>query len=153
MLTTASCDTVDKQKAYIKNLKRQLPADPDHFDRIYKYVFSLGLTGTSKQASLDQAIAFWELLFSSPLSAVKWSSPSSPWLEWWSEFLTTKHKKSVTKDMWNQTLKFAKLTLSDEAMTFWNEEASWPAVIDEFVDWVKNEKRDGGKEEAMDEDY
>ena len=152
-LIVCSCDTLDKQKAYIKNLKRQLPSDPEQFERIYKYVFSLALTGNSKQAPLDQAVAFWDVLFTSPMSAVKWTSPTTPWLEWWTEFVTSKYKKSITKDMWGQTLKFAKLTLADEAMTFWNEEASWPAVIDEFVDWVKTEKRGGSKEEEMDDGY
>lgn len=55
--------------------------------------------------------------------------------------------------MWNETLKFAQLTLGDEAMSFWNEDASWPSVIDEFVEWVKMEKRGGSKEEVMDEEY
>lgn len=43
--------------------------------------------------------------------------------------------------MWNETLKFAKLTLEDEAMSFWDESSSWPSVIDDFVEWVKKEKR------------
>jgi DCN1-like protein 1/2 len=55
--------------------------------------------------------------------------------------------------MWNETLKFAQLTLSDEDMTFWNEESSWPSVIDEFVEWVKKEKRGGAQEETMEEEY
>lgn len=55
--------------------------------------------------------------------------------------------------MWNETLKFAQLTLDDEALGFWNEEASWPSVIDEFVEWIKREKREDTKEEVMDEEY
>jgi DCN1-like protein 1/2 len=84
---------------------------------------------------------------------MRWTSASTPWLEWWNEFLTTSYKKSVNKDMWNETLKFAKLTLADEEMTFWTEESSWPSVIDDFVAWVKNEKRGGSKTEPMDEEY
>lgn len=55
--------------------------------------------------------------------------------------------------MWNETLKFAKLSLEDEEMSFWTEESSWPSVIDDFVAWVKEAKRGGSKTEAMDEDY
>jgi DCN1-like protein 1/2 len=127
-LTCISCDTVDKQKAYIKNLKEELPANRDLFERVYKYAFTIAKTGNSKQAALDQAIAFWDLL-------------------------TTSYKKSINKDMWNETLKFAKLTLADEEMSFWTEESSWPSVIDDFVAWVKNEKRGGSKTEVMDEEY
>ena len=67
--------------------------------------------------------------------------------------MTSEWKKSVNKDMWNETLKFAQLTLDDETLGFWNEEASWPSVIDEFVEWVKREKREDTKEEVMDEEY
>jgi DCN1-like protein 1/2 len=144
---------VEKQKAYVKNLKAELPVNRELFERVYKYTFTISKTGNSKQAALDQAIAFWDLLFDSPLSAIKWTSPNTPWLDWWKDFLTTSYKKSVSKDMWTETLKFAKLTLADEAMTFWTEESSWPSVIDDFVEWVKNEKRGGSKTEAMEEDY
>ncbi|CAO2655390.1 Nn.00g104540.m01.CDS01 [Neocucurbitaria sp. VM-36] len=148
-----NCDTIDKQKAFIKNLKREMPGNKELFTRIYKYTFTIAKTAGQKAVPLDTAIAYWGLLFDSPLSAVKWTSPSTPWLTWWTEFLTSSWKKSVNKDMWNETLKFAQLTLSDEAMSFWNEESSWPSVIDEFVEWVKNEKRGGSKEEVMEEDY
>ncbi|OAK93940.1 DUF298-domain-containing protein [Phaeosphaeriaceae sp. SRC1lsM3a] len=148
-----NCDTLTKQKAYIKNLQTELPQNRDLFERVYKYSFTIAKASNSKQAPLETAIAFWDLLFGSPLSAIKWTSADSPWLDWWKEFLTTSYKKSVNKDMWNETLKFAKLTLSDEAMGFWTEESSWPSVIDDFVEWVKNEKRGGSKNEAMEEEY
>jgi len=148
-----NCETIDKQKAYIKNLKRELPTNKELFERIYKYSFQTAKTANSRQASLDQAITFWDVLFRSKLSAIQWKSDSTPWLDWWKEFMESSFKKSVNKDMWNETLKFAKLTLEDEAMTFWTEESSWPSVIDEFVDWVKNEKRGGEKTEEMDEVY
>ena len=153
LLTLSSCETIDKQKTYIKNLKREMSGNRELFERIYRYSFNVAKATNSKQALLEQAIAVWDLLFGSPLSAIQWKSASTPWLDWWKEFLETSFKKSVNKDMWNETLKFAKLTLEDENMTFWTEESSWPSVIDEFVDWVKNEKRGGTQEEAMDEEY
>ncbi|KAF1938968.1 DUF298-domain-containing protein [Clathrospora elynae] len=149
-----NCETVDKQKAYIKNLKREMPGDKELFTRVYKYTFSIAKIPDSKGVALDAAIVYWGLLFSGPLSAVKWTSSNTPWLEWWTEFLNSSWKRSVNKDMWNETLKFAQLTLTDESLGFWNEESSWPSVIDDFVDWVKNEKRGGDKQaEVMDEEY
>jgi DCN1-like protein 1/2 len=130
-----------------------LPGNKELFERVYKYSFTIAKAANSRQATLDQAIAFWDVFFGSPLSAIQWKSSSTPWLTWWKEFMETSFKKSVNKDMWNETLKFAKLTLEDETMSFWTEESSWPSVIDEFVDWVKNEKRGGEKAEVMDEDY
>lgn len=58
----------------------------------------------------------------------------------------------MNKDMWDQTLVFAERTLEDESMGFWSEDAAWPGVIDEFVEYVKG-KRGGSAEgggEAMD---
>lgn len=152
-LIQSSCDTIEKQKAYIKNIKRELPSNRDLFERIYKYSFTIAKAPDSKQAPLDSAIEFWKLLFMDSISAIQWTSPNSPWLDWWKEFLQTSFKKSVNKDMWAETLKFAKLTLEDEQMTFWTEESSWPSVIDDFVEWVKTEKRGGAKDEEMEEDY
>ncbi|KAF3037181.1 Scaffold-type E3 ligase [Didymella heteroderae] len=147
------CDTIEKQKTYINNLKTQLPSDRTVFTRVYKYTFLLAKTGQQKAVPLEQAMDYWNLLFSSRFSAVKWASPNTPWLAWWKEFLEVSWKKSVNKDMWNETLKFAQLTLEDEAISFWNEESSWPSVIDDFVEWVKNEKRGGAEQKTEEMEY
>lgn len=55
--------------------------------------------------------------------------------------------------MWNETLKFAQLTLQDEEISFWNEESSWPSVIDDFVGWVKKEKRGGDEQKTEEMEY
>lgn len=125
-----------------------MPSSKEAFTKVYKYTFQLGKATNQKAVPLDVAVTYWELLFSSSLSAVKWTSPNSPWLTWWSEFLNAHWKKSVNRDMWNETLKFAQLTLEDEALSFWNEESSWPSVIDDFVEYVKKEKRGGVGENA-----
>lgn len=46
-------------------------------------------------------------------------------------------KKSVNKDMWNQTYEFYVKTLEDPSLGFWSEDSAWPGVIDEFVAWAK----------------
>ncbi|KAI4630482.1 hypothetical protein J4E80_001418 [Alternaria sp. BMP 0032] len=147
------CDTIDKQKSYLKILKSELSGNKDVFTRVYKYTFTIAKTADQRAVPLEMATVYWELLFSSPLSAVQWSNPNTPWLTWWTEFLNTSWKKSVNKDMWNETLKFAQLSLEDETMGFWNEESSWPSVIDDFVEFVKKEKRGDTGEQPMDEDY
>lgn len=152
-LICGSCDTIEKQKTYISNLKSQLPSDKTTFTRVYKYTFLLAKTGQQKSVPLEQATECWTVLFSSPYSPVKWTSPNTPWLDWWKEFLEVSWKKSVNKDMWNETLKFAQLTLEDEAISFWNEESSWPSVIDDFVEWVKNEKRGGAEQKTEEMEY
>lgn len=136
---------------HLHTLKNRLPTDDDDFTRVYKYTFTLGKAPTAKAVGLEIALAFWELLFTSPMSAVRWTSPNSPWFEWWTEYLSSEWKKSVNKDMWNETLKFAKLTLEDEAMGFWNEASSWPSVIDDFVAFVNKKRGVGEGVEEMEE--
>jgi hypothetical protein len=135
----------------MKNLQKTLPMSKEAFTKVYKYTFTIAKTGNQKAIPLETATVYWSLLFNSPYSAVKWKTQSSPWVDWWEEFLNTSWKKSVNKDMWNETLKFAQMTLNDEAISFWNEDSSWPSVIDDFVDWVKKNHRDGGAVEPMEE--
>jgi DCN1-like protein 1/2 len=128
-----------------------LPSSREIFTKVYIHTFQLAKTGNQKAIPLEMAVAYWELLFQSPLSAVNWNTDSTPWSTWWIEFLNTKYNRSVNKDVWNQTLKFAQQSLEDEEMSFWSEEASWPSVIDQFVEYVKKDKRGGGEVEAMEE--
>jgi DCN1-like protein 1/2 len=37
--------------------------------------------------------------------------------------------------------------LQDESLSFWSEESSWPSVIDDFVQWIRVEKRGEAMEE------
>jgi hypothetical protein len=145
------CDTLDKQKAYMKNLKQSLASDKDTFTRIYKYTFQLAKTGNQKAVPLETVCAYWELLFTSDISAVKWSTLNTPWADWWNEYLNTVYKRAVNKDVWAETLRFAQLTLRNDDLSFWNEEQSWPSVIDEFVEWVKKDKRPEATTDAMEE--
>lgn len=129
-----------------------LPSSKEAFTKVYQHTFQLlRANALQKAITSDMAEAYWTLLFTSPLSAVKWTSASSPWLVWWIEYITTEYKRSINKDVWNQTLKFAQATLQDPTLSFWNEEASWPSVIDDFVAWVKKEKRGETEPETMDE--
>ncbi|KAI5205246.1 hypothetical protein AUEXF2481DRAFT_9266 [Aureobasidium subglaciale EXF-2481] len=133
-------DTVEQRRAKLAD-----PSFRPTFKSIYKHTFILARQPGQKAVALEAATEYWNLLFTSP--SLDWSSPSTPWLDWWKEFLETKYKKSVNKDMWDQTLVFAEKTLDDEALSFWSEDSAWPGVIDEFVEYVKTEKRAG---DAMD---
>lgn len=143
-----SCDTLPKIRNVVIQRRSQLSADPDIFRNVYNHAFVLGLSNNQKSLSQDVAAEFWSLLFSS--QGFAWRTITSPWLEWWLEFQKEKWNKAVNKDLWRQTLTFAEQTMKDETLGFWTEDSSWPSVIDEFVEWVKTEKKGGGGEEAMD---
>lgn len=50
--------------------------------------------------------------------------------------------------MWNMILEFATKTMSDETLSFWNEDGAWPSVIDDFVAWCR-EKGVGKADSAL----
>ncbi|EON70011.1 hypothetical protein W97_09277, partial [Coniosporium apollinis CBS 100218] len=120
---------------------------PEHRDllrRIYRHTFTLALAPPARSIDLDAALVYWRLLFSAP--SLQWSTPSAPWLDWWCEFLETRFKKAVNKDLWDQTFKLVEECIRDASLGWWDENGAWPGVIDDFVAWV-GEKRGGEKME------
>lgn len=147
-----NCDSLKAMKAHADSIRRILPTSKDTFTKVYQHAFQLlRANALQKAITLDMAEAYWSLLFASPLSPIQWTSASSPWLDWWIEYIKNVYKRSINRDVWNQTLKFAQATLEDPSLGFWNEEASWPSVIDDFVAWVKKEKRGEREAEDMEE--
>jgi DCN1-like protein 1/2 len=61
-------------------------------------------------------------------------------MDWWAEFLRTNWKKSVNRDMWDQTYGFFEKSLEDPSMSWYDENGAWPSVIDEFVEFVKGKR-------------
>lgn len=75
---------------------------------------------------------------------MSWKTASTNWLDLWIDFLQTKWKKSVNKDMWNQTLEFWQKCIKDETLSFWSEDGAWPSVIDDFVAYIMEQRGPAG---------
>jgi len=133
-----SYDTVSKQKTYVAEQIKLLSTDLELFKRVYRHTFVCSKEKGQRALALENALIYWELLFTPP--GRPWVTGSTNWLELWTEFLKIKWTKSVNKDMWNQTFEFYRKTTEDESLGFWSEDAAWPSVIDEFVTYV-NAKR------------
>ncbi|KAI7648140.1 hypothetical protein KC318_g18144, partial [Hortaea werneckii] len=144
-------DNLPKMKDVCQQRRLTLSQDMGLFKNVYNAAFPLVLPPGSKTLPLEFATEFWTMLFTPP--GLEWrSAKGTPWLEWWLEFQQQIKTKAVNRDLWKQTLNFARETLKDDSLSFWSEESSWPSVIDEFVEWVKTEKRpgeNGGSGEAM----
>jgi len=140
------CDTIAKQKAQIATFKGMI-GDPDRtdlLDKVYKHAFKLVLQNPGQRIlDKDTCMDMWRLFFQPP--SLDWSTPRTPWLDIWLKFVQERSSaKGINSDLWNQVLKFAKHSIADDSLGFWNEEQSWPALIDEFVTYV-NETRGSGK--------
>lgn len=141
-------DTLLRMRTLLHQRRSALATDANLFKNVYNHTFQLALSPGAKTVPLDVATEFWRALFTTP--GYDWRTDSSPWLDWWLEFQEAKRTKAVNKDLWKQTLTFARETMRDGSLGFWSDESSWPSVIDEFVEWVKTEKRPGGAgEDAM----
>ncbi|KAK3166727.1 hypothetical protein OEA41_009852 [Lepraria neglecta] len=144
--TKNRAETIPKQQSQIAQWRRSLSQTPDFFKRVYRSTFLLARLPGQKVLPLDTAIEYWRLLFTAP--SLSWTTPSTPWLAWWIEYLEGNWKKSISKDMWDQTVIFVQKSLVDESMNWWNEDGAWPGVLDEFVMYVRQKR--GGVETEMD---
>lgn len=125
------------QKNHVRRLINQLSSDPALFKKVYRHSFIAGKEASQKAIPLEHALVYWQLLFAPP--GRPWQSANRDWAKLWETFLNEKWTRSVNKDMWNMTLEFANKSIDDEALSFYSEEDSWPAVIDEFVAWYRKQ--------------
>jgi len=170
------CDTLQKQQTSVNLIRENLSKDIDFFRKVYKHTFRMYipyphlslLTSVSpshsalltlpspphtvlirqpgqKGVQLDSALDFWRLLFG-PQGGFQWKDPHTDWLALYIEFLDTRWRKSINKDLWDQTLVFAQKTLEDGTLGWWSEDGAWPGVVDEFVASVRERR---GDEERM----
>ncbi|EWY91371.1 hypothetical protein FOQG_09388 [Fusarium oxysporum f. sp. raphani 54005] len=145
---TGAGTTHQEHAAHLRKLTKSLSSDPTLFKKVYRHTFVAGRDGDQKALNLETALVYWDILFAPP--GMEWKTPNRNWLELWKSFLNAKWTRSVNKDMWNMTLEFALKSLSDESLSFWNEDGAWPSVIDDFVDWCREQGI--GKTDGMDVD-
>ncbi|KAK4164013.1 Cullin binding-domain-containing protein [Cladorrhinum sp. PSN259] len=136
-------------KKFVKQSSDKLGKDQEAFKKLYQYAFNAGTESVDgkrqKSMGMGTALGCWEALFH-PQIGHAWKSPSVNWLEVWQQFLTDKFlvdgkfTRTVSKDLWNQTLVFANKTLEDETLGFWNEDQAWPGIIDDFAAWCKEKE-------------
>ncbi|KAF4462371.1 Defective in cullin neddylation 1 [Fusarium albosuccineum] len=134
--------------AYLRKLISSLSSDQALFKKVYRHAFVAGRETDQKALSLENALVYWDILFAPP--GMAWKTRNHNWLDLWKGFLNAKWTRSVNKDMWNMTLEFALKSLSDETLSFWNEDGAWPSVIDDFVEFCH--EKGIGKTDGMDVD-
>ena len=56
-------------------------------------------------------------------------------LDLWCEFVSTQHKKAISKDAWKSLWDFMQSTAPD--LSNYSEDEGWPVLMDEFVEWAQ----------------
>ncbi|KAK8113182.1 hypothetical protein PG984_013708 [Apiospora sp. TS-2023a] len=139
--------SVASQKKHVSSLIPKLSKDKELFKKVAKYAFVAGKEPDQRALSLDNAVLYWTLLFAPPGRPWVGKQTGMDFFPLWTQYLREKWPRTVSRDMWNQTLLFAEKSSDDESLSFWNPEASWPNVIDDFVAWFKaNRSQDGAME-------
>ena len=132
-----SADTVEKQKSQASRFRSLLQSDPGFFRNVYRHSFILARAPGQKSVTLDTATEFWRMLFSD--KGMNWATHSFSWTDEFIRHLEEKWRKSIGKDLWDQTLLFARKTMQDPSLSWWNEiESAWPSVLDEFAGHIKS---------------
>ncbi|KAL4998564.1 Cullin binding-domain-containing protein [Aspergillus recurvatus] len=145
---SVQCDSISKMAAHAKSLRTRIPSEPDLFRRVYRYTFPLCLVQGQRNLQFEIAVEQWSLFFTTPKGGIAWNTATTPWLDWWVEFLEERGKKPVNKDLWQQVEVFMRKTHEDEAFGWWSEDGAWPGALDDFVTWVRKKR---GVEGAMEE--
>eukprot|EP00270_Netrium_digitus_P013160 TRINITY_DN4349_c0_g1_i2.p1 TRINITY_DN4349_c0_g1~~TRINITY_DN4349_c0_g1_i2.p1 ORF type:complete len:267 (+),score=70.15 TRINITY_DN4349_c0_g1_i2:80-880(+) len=135
-LQSLGVDSLEKLRSLLPGMRAELK-DDYKFKEIYNYAFSWAREKGQKSLALDTAVGMWHLLF----AARPW-----PYVDHWCEFLQLKHNRAISKDTWSQLLEFAWMT--DVSLSNYDEEGAWPYLIDEFVEYLREEGIVGTKADS-----
>ncbi|KAJ5718326.1 hypothetical protein N7488_003972 [Penicillium malachiteum] len=140
------CQTIAQMKTHANRLRMKLRTDMDYRRSVYLYTFLVSRIQGQRHVQHDIAVDHWRLFFTEEGSN-SGNSATTPWLDWWIEFLEGRGKRPISRDLWGQIELFLVEANKDETFSWWNEEASWPPTIDDFVLWVKAKREEGKMEE------
>ncbi|CAL5873225.1 uncharacterized protein PFLUO_LOCUS7494 [Penicillium psychrofluorescens] len=141
-----SCDTLPKMTDYVQKLRLRIPTEPETFRRVYRFAFPLSRMQGQRNLQFEIAMEQWRLFFTPDHGGVQWNTSSTPWLDWWLEFLEGRGKKPVNKDLWEQAEVFMRKTREDEEFGWWSPDGAWPGALDDFVSWVTAKRGKEGSE-------
>lgn len=126
--------TVEDMAKYLQLLKAEM-CHLSEFQKLYTFTFDF-LLENSHQKSLpyDLVIDYWKLLF----GLIELDDETRKRIDQWYEFLETV-KKPINKDTYLMFWEFVKEVMMVDAkgMKEYDEMASWPVIIDEYIEYLQ----------------
>eukprot|EP01080_Neovahlkampfia_damariscottae_P005450 gene5450-9263_t len=113
----------------VPKLKDQFKHDKKSFSKFYKFVFDYSKPNpNAKVLPIEIAVPTWKLLLEDRYNRV----------DDFLDFIENEFKKSVSKDLWDQLLRF----MDEKEIGSINfEEEAWPIAIEDFVTFLKNKNK------------
>ena len=128
-MTALSVDSLKKLKAALQSMRAEITYE-EAFKEFYFFVFDFVKEDVTTVLSNDTAVAYWQLLMSG-----QW-----PLLKSWCTYIAEVFKKAVTRDVWKQLFYFSQLP-SLEPAHYDADEGAWPSVMDDFVEWHREQQQ------------
>lgn len=133
---------------HAQEIRNRIPTDPDLFRRVYRFTFPLCRLQGQRNLQFEIASEQWRLFFTPDNGGTTWNTKTTPWLDWWIEFLEERGKRPINKDLWEQLEVFMRKTKEDEEFSWWSADGAWPGAIDDFVSYVQAKRGKGSEMEV-----
>jgi DCN1-like protein 1/2 len=119
-------NSIASLKEKLPELRRELD-NAGSFRSLYAYAFEFARSSEAGQKSLElsTAVEMWQLLLAGRFTH----------LSLWLQFLATEHTHAIPRDTWMLLYEFIESV--DDKLSNYDENDSWPCLIDDFVTWAK----------------
>lgn len=115
-LTPRSCDTLDKMRARVPDLRFAFSHDEALFKKVYLFTYNFARSPNQKSLPLESAAEYWKLLF-----AKRFKTHMGNWID----FLETEYKRSIAKDTWNCMYDFVQLADGDPTLASYDTDGTY----------------------------
>ncbi|KAF8130175.1 defective in Cullin neddylation protein 1 [Boletus edulis] len=145
------CDTIDGMKTALTCLEAKLGTDPSYFRTVYTYTFNFARSEGQRSLVKDTALEYWKSLlhFGVGKEALRYMPADDAedvdmdqgqgWTrehtEMWLEYMRARDDVAVSKDTWQMLPDF--IRSFDGDFNKHDDQAAWPTIIDQFVEWAK----------------
>lgn len=137
----ASISSIESMAPYIRLMTSGLLSRDPEFDLLYKFTYGFLLEQDGqKLLPYDLCIDYWRLLLIE--GKYKGNASLVKRLDQWCVFIETEQQRGISRDTWDMFILFIReIILPDpEEMKEYDDMAAWPSVIDEYIQYLRENK-------------
>eukprot|EP01062_Namystynia_karyoxenos_P074572 TRINITY_DN7150_c1_g1_i1.p1 TRINITY_DN7150_c1_g1~~TRINITY_DN7150_c1_g1_i1.p1 ORF type:complete len:343 (+),score=85.75 TRINITY_DN7150_c1_g1_i1:79-1029(+) len=132
-LAQLGCRSAEDIKQRISEWRREPHRDAARWRDFYRFCFEWSKPAGQRGLPPEDACELWKLLLQ--------GEKSWPLLPEWCEWVQTKHKRAISKDVWHQFSDFARLR--PDFADYDAVNGAWPVLFDEFVEHIRAARQQG----------